>query len=246
MRIKIMGLVILALALLWGCVKFFATDHSAYEDGIRCLQKGDNRQAVIEFTRVLSSTPDNIGALCNRASAYDGLNDFPHAEQDLAEAIRLATHSFATNPMNSELYYNRGVLYARYGHFHDAIADYREAIHLRPQIEDARNNLASLLATHPGATREEGIEAVQLATKACDETQWKDEGCLDTLASAYARAGEFEKAVIWQQKAMKLTSDTDRLKEYQDRLAYYKIGKPYTDTLPKPEKLQPGKLISGQ
>ncbi len=236
-------IVLLALVLIWGGYKLLSGSNSAYERGMHCLEAGHNQQAVTEFTIDLQKSPNDLGALCNRASAYDGLNDYPHAEQDLNSAIHLAMQQSPGNPMNSELYYNRGVLQDRYGHFAEAIADYRQAIHLRPEIEDAHNNLANILATRPGATREDGKEAVVLATTACNRTRWKECVCLDTLASAYARAGDFDKAIIWENKSITLNTDPATGKDFQQKLLLYKAGKPYTDTSPKPAKYRPGRSI---
>lgn len=242
MQVKAIAIFMLAFVLLLaGCKQ---GGKAAYDRGMDCLEKGNNKQAVIEFTAVLRESPQEIGALCNRASAYDGLDDYPHAIQDFNAAIKLAETQDPGNQWTSELYYNRGVLYARYGHTAEAIRDYRKAIQIRPDIEDAHNNLAKLLATHPGATSEEGKEAVQFATKACKQTQWKDSPCLAVLASAYARAGDFVKAIYWQQQAIKLNHDTDNEKEFQQHLQLYEVKKPYTDTAPKPSKLKQGKRLA--
>ena len=54
-------------------------------------------------------------------------------------------------------------------------------------------------------------KAVELATSACKLSDWKDPNYLFTLASAYAAAGRYEKAVEWQGKANRLyTKDEDR------------------------------------
>ncbi len=52
---------------------------------------------------------------------------------------------------------------------------------------------------------------------------------LDTLAAAYAEDGHFEEAVKWQEKALELMTTEEFKKEYEDRLALYRMGKPYRD-----------------
>ena len=53
---------------------------------------------------------------------------------------------------------------------------------------------------------------------------------LGTLAAAYAEAGDFDKAVEWQEKANKLYTDADDRKKGEDRLNLYKEKKPYRET----------------
>jgi hypothetical protein len=59
---------------------------------------------------------------------------------------------------------------------------------------------------------------------------WKEAFCLDTLAAAYAEAGDFEKAISYQEKASKLYSDPDDKKKGDERLKLYKDKRPYRDT----------------
>jgi hypothetical protein len=58
---------------------------------------------------------------------------------------------------------------------------------------------------------------------------WKEANDLDTLAVAYAEAGDFTKAVEWQEKANKLYSHAEDRKKGEDRLKLYKDKKPYRD-----------------
>ncbi len=112
------------------------------------------------------------------------------------------------------------------GEYDKAIADYSEAIRLIPKVVVAHNSLAWLLATCPDAKYRNGSQAVEHATKACELSSWKNLGALDTLAAAYAEAGDFEKAVEWQTKAVSMASENEK-PDYQSRLDLYRAGKPY-------------------
>jgi tetratricopeptide (TPR) repeat protein len=97
------------------------------------------------------------------------------------------------------------------------------------QSPSGYNGAAWILATHPAAELRNGARAVELATKACELTKWKDASYLDTLAAAYAERGQFDKAVEWQEKAVSLALEADK-GGYQARLALYKSGQAYRET----------------
>ncbi len=65
-----------------------------------------------------------------------------------------------------------------------------------------------------------------MALTACELTSYKNMGYLDTLAAAYARAGDFENAVKWQEKPI-VGIESSQMKEAQERLGSYKERKPW-------------------
>ena len=106
--------------------------------------------------------------------------------------------------------------------------DLNQAVQLNPQNAMAYNNLAWLLATGPQAVHRDGKKAVEYATKACELSEWKSSGNVDTLAAACAEAGDFDNAVKWENQAL---ADPD-LKgkdrtDAQSRLKLYQAHKPY-------------------
>ena len=108
------------------------------------------------------------------------------------------------------------------------------SVELAPKDARACNGAAWLLATCPDQKIRDGSEALQLATRACEVTDWKDPLYLDTLAAAYAELGQFEKAVEWQQKALanpdfEKNVDKDEFVVAQRRLNLYKSGKPFRE-----------------
>jgi Flp pilus assembly protein TadD len=72
-----------------------------------------------------------------------------------------------------------------------------------------------------------GTNAVEFAQKALAASKLKDAGVLDTLAAAYAEAGQFEKAVSTEKQAISLASRENEQKEYETRLKLYQERKPY-------------------
>ena len=126
-------------------------------------------------------------------------------------------------------YNNRGLAYAMKSQYDRAISDYNKAIEMNPKFTLTYNQLAWLLATCPNDKYRDGRKAVENATRACELSQWAVPILLDTLAAAYAEAGEFEHAVKWQSKAIEqATSDYDKA-TMQTRLKLYKAGKPYRE-----------------
>jgi len=128
-------------------------------------------------------------------------------------------------------------MYSRCNKPEKAIADYDEILTTNPDYAVAVNNKAWTLCTANVEKVRDGKKAVELATKACELTQWQNAGYIDTLAAAYAEAGDFEKAVKYQTQVME---DAELVKregtELKDRLELYKAKKKYR--LPDETKLE--------
>jgi tetratricopeptide (TPR) repeat protein len=111
--------------------------------------------------------------------------------------------------------------YARALAAYDALAqaypDYAEAYQIRGWIR----------ATCPDARFRDGRIAVELATRACDLTGWKDAEALATLAAAFAETGSYPEAVKWQRRVLSLTISTSSAGDARERLELYKAGKTY-------------------
>src|SRR5207247_6499984 len=88
------------------------------------------------------------------------------------------------------------------------------------------NTLAWRLATGPFP---DGPLAVVFAEKAVAGTHRKDPNLLDTLAAAYAEAGQFTNAVGVQQEAMALQENSQERQIYASKLRLYQSKAPYRD-----------------
>jgi len=104
-----------------------------------------------------------------------------------------------------------------------------KSIEADPDYVPPRIVLEWFLAATEARELRDGKRAVELALKACELTEGKKPDYLDTLAAAYARAGEFEQAVKWQEKALGGMKSFDVRTESaaRERLKLYRSRKPW-------------------
>lgn len=135
----------------------------------------------------------------------------------------------------SEFQFIRGNSLQAMGRLQDARDSLAEAVRLDEKNTGAQNNLAWLLATSPVDHVRDGKQAIVHATAACELTRWKAPGTLDTLAAAYAEAGDFDNALKWQAEAITQFSAISAKQDgeggddpdgYHSRLDLYRAGKP--------------------
>jgi TPR repeat protein/uncharacterized RDD family membrane protein YckC len=91
----------------------------------------------------------------------------------------------------------------------------------------ALNSLAWILATSENSAIRDGSSAVVFAEKAVATTNRKKPEALDTLAAAYAEAGEFGKAVSTEQEAIALQQTEAEKNDYTTRLKLFEAKVPY-------------------
>ena len=75
----------------------------------------------------------------------------------------------------------------------------------------------------------DGQSAVSFAEKALAGGHRHDPNILDTLAAAYAEAGQFTNAVNTQKEAIALLKDEESKRDYASRLKLYEANLPYRD-----------------
>ena len=180
------------------------------------------------FTRLNQMHKDidisyQTGTLVN-APADGTISDNRKGEHE--RAISDYTKAIEINPKSAFAYTDRGLAYKRKGEYDLAISDYTKAIEINLKNAVAYNRLSWLFATAMAPGFRNGKKAVELALKACELSDWKNPGYLDTLAAAYARVGDFGNAVKWQEKALEspgLANNT----EAQQRLNFYRERKPW-------------------
>ena len=96
------------------------------------------------------------------------------------------------------------------------------------------NDLAWLLATHEDTEIRDGVEAVDLAERACQLVDYKVPVVVDTLAAAYAETGQFDQAVKTAQEALQLSrnvGEQELARKIQNHLESYRVKRPWRESL---------------
>jgi spermidine synthase len=141
-----------------------------------------------------------------------------------AEA-RVHLHRFLeANDGAAELHRAMAEIEAALGNSRASVRHSRAALHLRPDHTEAANNLAWTLATCHDPTIRNPAEAIQLIEDIAlaSNEPW----LLDTLAAAYAAAGNFDLAVSTASRAASLADDVNA-REIRDHLSLYRLGRPF-------------------
>ena len=116
------------------------------------------------------------------------------------------------------------------GQFTNAVDACRQSILADPADDQSHNLLAWIKATCPDPSVRDGKEAVAAATRACELTQWKQWSWIDTLAAAHAEAGDFKRAIKFQEQALRIGRPTESdLKGMRERLSLYQEARPFRE-----------------
>jgi hypothetical protein len=151
------------------------------------------------------------------------------------DSLTLFGHALQVTRDNYIIQNNYGIALRDKGRFDEAIIHHKQSLNIKPDNVVALNNLAWLMATQKNPEFRNPVQAVQLALRACEKTQYEKPEILDTLAVAYAAVGDFRKAIETEKKALELCQSPTQKKLKEDikkRLALYKNGKPYTEDHP--------------
>jgi len=179
-------------------------------------------RAVEELNYLIRLDSNNADAILHRGYCWKALGQLDHALADFDDGIRL----FQTP--NADAYAARGRLMLAKGNLAKAIADMGEAIRIEPKHAENQNSLSWWLATSAEPQCRDGIRAVELATKACELSKWKNDSHIDTLAAALAEAGDFDQAQNRLQQAIDMAPES-HTESRAKRMALFKDRKPYRE-----------------
>src|ERR1700736_2031365 len=169
-----------------------------WQDAETQLKNGDVENAYRNVEAALRSDPTLYPALYTRAKVFIRQRKYELAVKDCTEALRQDS-TFV------EAALLRASANAKLGRYAASLKEIEHCISIRPRIDAlarAIGDRAWLRATCPDPSFRNGQQAIKDATSACKLLEWKDEDAIDTLAAAYAEAGDFDSAVHYEGEAL--------------------------------------------
>jgi len=243
------------------CVNIDPNDAQGYSGrgSVHFLQ-GKFQDAVDDYTKAIALLPKEARTLAQRGYAYSGLGDTEHAGADFEGALKLDPKdgaallgraelrrtkkewpgaladydaALAQAPDDFRALLGRASVHYGSGALDKALAAYAEVEKRYPEEAQPFNDHAWLLATGTKDGLRDGTRAVELASRACELSQWQNPAYLDTLAAAYAEKGDFPNALKWQELAVKLSAQEppEVQQDIKSRIALYEKKEPYREEL---------------
>lgn len=120
----------------------------------------------------------------------------------LDQAIEAYRRYLRLAPEDAQIHYELGSILARVGRLEAALGEYQRSLHLQPNATPALNAMARLWATHPDEKSRRPDKAIEYAQRAVAMTGQRNPVVLETLAVAYASAGNYGQAAMVAQQAM--------------------------------------------
>ncbi len=185
------------------------------------ILKKEYVRAIEDFNEAIRLNSPDKHIKYNRGVTYLKIDQYEEALADLNEAVLLDPTFAATYPA-------RAYVLKRQGDYSDAYEDLAHAICLKPGDACNYETLSRWLATVNEKQFRDGQRAVELATKACELTEWRSDSYIETLACAFAESGDFESAIKRLEQAIELAPQS-RTKTRNKMMAMFRNGKPYRD-----------------
>jgi tetratricopeptide (TPR) repeat protein len=228
------------------------------ERGKIYLRMGDDQKAVLDLNQAVQLMPASVEALEAREFVFYRLGAVEKSRADRLAVSRLrGMHSETTTKTGGSAIETPAALapiakeFLRDGQPPSQPADTPDGSkstqatssaappvsEATPQDQkrtavDQLNLSARRAATSMDERYLNGPRAVELATEACEKTDWKRADLLDTLAAAYAETGDFEAAIKWQIKAIELGVNARFKADAEARLSLYRDHQPCREEVP--------------
>ena len=202
----------------------FTPDHleANVKLGISLARLGRSDEAAAQFRRA-------IGLNSNYTEAYFELGTLLRKRGEAAQSMAHFRQVLRLKPNDPPGHFGLGMALYRGGQGTEALQHLREAVRLQPEDSIASDRLAWVLATGEEPKLRNGVEAVQVAKRACEITHRQNGKMLATLAAAHAEAGQFEEAASAAREAWRLAkarSDEKTSILLEARVAAYQKHQP--------------------
>jgi tetratricopeptide (TPR) repeat protein len=229
--------------------------------GVILARREQYSEAMSHFSAAVRFNSNSAAAHVNLGNGFALSGNLPEAEAHFSTALKIKpndpeTHAKLANILcaqgrdrdallhlqhaarfkpSVETHLELATLLYKTGNYQNAVTLYRRIVEQKPDLPEALNNLAWLLATCADDRVRDGAEAVSCSEHACRLTHFDQPGFMSTLAAAYAEAGRFPEAVSTTETALRMqiaAGDTRSARINQQLLQFYRAGKPWHEPPP--------------
>jgi tetratricopeptide (TPR) repeat protein len=197
---------------------------SAYQFLMNCLFESHRYNEAIELGREwLAVSPYDVAAHSALGVAMVENGDLAWAAQHLGYVMML-------RPEVEQAHAQLRQILLSLAREPDGPQRLRDIAANAPDSPRMLDELAWLFGTYPDSKSRDGTEAVRLAERACLLTERRIPALLDTLAAAYAEAGDFPRAISAAEEALeraRSSGDSDAIKLSEKILASLRENLPY-------------------
>lgn len=211
---------------------------------VQILSMQEKYKEAIELLEELRvKTEDNPDIVMELAIVYS-MDKKPKKTLEILENLLKGESSFAEDQGKLfRAYRIMGDTLLSLGRHGNAVEAYEKAMKIDSENAVLVNNLAWVLATSPIDIVRDANRSLELATKACELSEYKEAFILSTLSAAYAEKGDYDKALEWIGKAIDMakenieTADSpsakkraaEQLEHLQKEMETYKKREPWRE-----------------
>lgn len=168
--------------------------------------RGDYHLAVAAAEEFARLAPDRLESYLALGGTYAKVGRYQDALLALEKAKRQA-------PDNADVYYLLGSVDFFQKNYSDALNHWTKALEIDPEHILAMHEKALLLAVSPDDQLRDAASAKKLALAVCNRTKWKEPRPIIALAAAHAEAKEYDEALRFGEKALKLYPEDCKCKD---------------------------------
>ncbi|MBW8002796.1 MAG: sulfatase-like hydrolase/transferase [Planctomycetes bacterium] len=194
-----------------------------FDMGDIALAEGELDEALKYLNKAMELNP-------REPKVHNRLADVFRAQDKKTQAVDHYEISLTLNPRQPAVLVSLSEVYFSQGKIKQALESWEKIIEFESDQPEILNNLAWHKAVYKDESYYNPAKAVEYGYRACELLDFKNSAAMDTLAVAYAAAGDFAKARQTAQKAIDLAEAADQqdmAEGIKKRLKLFKLGKPY-------------------
>jgi arylsulfatase A-like enzyme/Tfp pilus assembly protein PilF len=184
--------------------------------------------AVDHFKKAIEINPEMLQTYSDLAWVFSKQKKFSEVSACYEKLLEIDPNQAVVLDRLGEAYYYQGQI-------NRAFNCWEKALKFKPDWIEVLNILAWVKATHEDIRFRNPAQAVRLAQRACKLTNNRNPVMLNTLAAAYAAAGNFTDAVKTAERTLKLAlaaGKNELVGNIRNHLELYKKGRAYYISIP--------------